>query len=331
MNPLFFLLLFLPFAFGQAAEHPESPAIERVFGSSPPMNYLLYALNPDKMVGLNFKARNANNNATARFLGERYMSLPVVGSFHGGGKSINLEVLMAQDPQLVLLWEDDMMAHTVTGQIAKTNLPTLSVPFRKIEAMPGSIRTVANAIGEKARGETLAAYGERMIDEVSGAVATQKATRYYYAEGIDGLSTECDASFHVEAFNFAGGENVHKCRQSNLIGLEKISFETLLKYDPDVIIVQVPVVYGDIINDPLWENLRAVREGRVYTVPNTPFNWVDRPPSFMRFLGIQWLATRFHPDVYTIDFEARVREFFRHFFRVEPTADDIQKILGASL
>lgn len=40
-------------------------------------------------------------------------------------------------------------------------------------------------------------------------------------------STECDKSFHVEAMNFAGGENVHKCQQAGYWGW-KISFETLL-------------------------------------------------------------------------------------------------------
>ncbi|MBN2895510.1 MAG: hypothetical protein JXK05_06435 [Campylobacterales bacterium] len=46
----------------------EPPVPVRVFGSSPPMNYLLYALNPRKMIGLNFSAKNANNNANERYI-----------------------------------------------------------------------------------------------------------------------------------------------------------------------------------------------------------------------------------------------------------------------
>ena len=38
--------------------------VSRVFGSSPPMNYLIYAIDPNKMIGLNFDAKNGNNQAT---------------------------------------------------------------------------------------------------------------------------------------------------------------------------------------------------------------------------------------------------------------------------
>jgi len=303
---------------------------DRVFGSSPPMNYLLYALNPEKMIGLNFKAKNPNNGADAKLLSQKFLSLPVIGSFHGGGQSINLETLMAYKPQLVLLWQDDMMVQTVAKEIAKTNIPTYMIPFRKINDMPRAFRLAGDAVGEHSRGETLAKYSEGIISEVHKSVSKTKSTRYYYAEGLDGLSTECDQSFHVEALNFSGGENVHKCQQSGLLGLEKITFETLLTYDPDVIIVQNSSVYTDLTTDPLWHNLRAVKSGRIYLVPIQPFNWIDRPPSFMRVLGIQWLAQKFHPNEYKADMNKRTKEFYELFLRVRLNDDQTKKLLGAN-
>lgn len=304
---------------------------DRVFGSSPPMSYLIYALNPDKMIGLNFKARNANNRADKAFLNEKFLSLPVIGSFHGGGQSINLETLMAYKPQLVLLWQDDMLVSTVRKEIEKTKVQSFMIPFRRVDDMPKAFRLAGNAIGEAERAETLANYSEKIIDEVHRSVADAKPARYYYAEGIDGLSTECDQSFHVEAFNFAGGSNVHRCQQSGLLGLEKISFETLLAYDPDVIIVQNSAVYTDLLDDPLWQNLRAVKNGRIHLIPANPFNWIDRPPSFMRVIGIQWLASRFHPETYKIDLNQRTKEFYELFLDVKITDRQTKNLLGADL
>lgn len=302
---------------------------DRVFGSSPPMNYLLYALNPEKMIGLNFKAKNANNSADEEFLNKRYLSLPVIGSFHGGGQNINLETLIAYKPQLVLIWQDDMLVQTVSKEIEKINVPALMIPFREISDMPRAFRLAGNAIGESKRGEQLAKYSENIINDVQKSVSKEKPIRYYYAEGLDGLSTECDKSFHVEAMNFAGGENVHKCQQSGLLGLEKISFETLLTYNPDVIIVQNRGVYNDLINDPMWKNLRAVKTGHIHLVPVQPFNWIDRPPSFMRVIGIQWLATVFHPKTYNVNLNQRVKEFYDLYFHVKVSDKQIQKLLGA--
>lgn len=313
---------------GRIATLPDQT--DRVFGSSPPMNYLLYALNPEKMIGLNFKAKNANNGADPQILSQKFLSLPVIGSFHGGGQSINLETLMAYKPQLVLLWQDDMMVQTVAKEIAKTNIPTFMIPFRKINDMPRAFRLAGDAIGEHKRGVVLAKYSEGIISEVHNRVSKAKPTRYYYAEGLDGLSTECDQSFHIEALNFAGGENVHKCQQSGLLGLEKITFETLLTYDPDVIIVQNSSVYTDLTSDPLWHNLRAVKSGRIHLVPIQPFNWIDRPPSFMRVLGIQWLAQKFHPNEYKANMTKRTKEFYNLFLRVNLSDEETKKLLGAN-
>lgn len=302
---------------------------DRVFGSSPPMNYLLYTLNPDKMIGLNFKAKNGNNSADETFLSKKFLSLPLIGSFHGGGQNINLETLMAYKPQLVLVWQDDMLVQTVAKEIEKTKIPSFMIPFREISDMPRAFRLAGNAIGESKRGEVLASYSQKIISEVHKNVSKAKPIRYYYAEGIDGLSTECDKSFHVEAMNFAGGENVHKCQQSGILGLEKISFETLLNYNPEVIIVQNRSVYNDLISDPMWQNLRAVKTGRIHLVPVQPFNWIDRPPSFMRVIGIQWLAQLFHPKEYKVNLPQRTKEFYDLFLHVKLNDQQTKNLLGA--
>jgi iron complex transport system substrate-binding protein len=336
MNKLLHFLFISVFVWGFDARalsdmKEQNTTVARVFGSSPPMNYLLYALSPDKMIGLNFPAKNPFNGAQPGFLDKRFLSLPVIGSFHGSGTRINLETLVAARPDLVLIWQDDMLVNTISDQIAKLGVPTLVVPFREIASMPDAMERVGAAIGEEARGKALADYTRGVLREINTSVAGAEPGRYYYAEGLDGLSTECDSSFHVVAMNFAGGENVHRCRQSNLRGLEKINFETLLTYDPDVIIVQHAMVYGDLVDDPMWQELRAVKNHRVYLVPTVPFNWIDRPPSFMRVIGVQWLTTLFHPERYQIDLNARVAEFYRLFLGVEPTEAQIKTLLGDSI
>jgi len=302
--------------------------VETAFGSSPPMNYLLYALNPNKMSGLNFNAKNQNNTADEVFLNKKFLSLAVIGSFHGGGQSINLETIIKHNPNLILLWEDDLLIDKIKKEIAKTNIPTITLPFRKIETMPRSIAFAGEAIGEKTRGNLLASYTQNIIDEIKSSLVGVNPTKYYYAEGVDGLSTECSVSFHVEALNFAGGENVHKCEQRALLGLEKISFETLLSYNPDIIIAQNTLTYNNIMKNPLWQHLRAVKEKNVHIVPNNPFNWIDRPPSFMRVIGIQWLTKLFHKDEYKVNIDERIKEFYKLFLNVEINATQVQEILG---
>ncbi|MGC9350506.1 MAG: ABC transporter substrate-binding protein [Sulfurovum sp.] len=301
---------------------------QKVFGSSPPMTYLLYALNPDKMIGVNFSAKNMNNHASEKFLRKSFLELPVIGSFPAASAGANLETILKYSPDLILLWEDIPFLSKFSEEIKKTNIPTLTVPFREIDSMPSSILLVARAIGEEERGEELARYTKERMAYVKSSLSGTRPVRYYYAEGNDGLATECDRSIHVEALNYAGGENVHKCMQSNLRGLERISFETLIGYDPEVIIAQNRMVYKEIYSNPLWKHLKAVKNHRVHLVPNTPFNWIDRPPSFMRIIGIEWLAKMFHPEVYRVDLHAQIAAFYKLFLGVDPTKEEIALILG---
>ena len=326
------LLLFLLFlGVGLLRATPEKERLQRVFGSSPPMNYLLYALDKEALIGLNFPARNAYNAAGEAFLDPRFPALPVVGSFHGSGKKIDLEKLAALKPQLVLVWSDDMMVETIRTGMKKLGVPTREIPFSEISSIPAAFRLAGEAVGATERGETLARYAETAIGRVQKAVEGREPVRYYYAEGMDGLSTECEDSFHVAAFRFAGGENVHKCSQEKLRGMQKITFETLEAYDPEVIVVQSWPVYAEILEDPEWEKLRAVRNGRVHLVPSDPFNWLDRPPSFMGVLGVRWLGGLFHPDAFPRDLRPEIREFYALFLGVEPTETQIQNLLGETL
>nr|WP_321266396.1 ABC transporter substrate-binding protein [uncultured Sulfurimonas sp.] len=302
--------------------------VQKVFGSSPPMNYLLYALNPKKMIGLNFNVKNINNDASEEFLTKEFLTLPVIGSFHGGGQIINLETLIKYKPDLILLWEDDLLIQTVQQDILKTKIATITLPFRKIEDMPYSLSFAGEAIGESKRGKLLSNYASKIMQEIKTSLKDAKPIKYYYAQGVDGLLTECHSSFHVEALNFSGGENVHRCKQGDVLGLEKINFETLLSYNPEIIIAQNELAYKSILKKPLWKHLRAVKNNKVFLVPNKPFNWIDRPPSFMRILGIQWLTKIFHPKRYDIDLEKRTKEFYSLFLKVEISDEQIRQILG---
>ncbi|MDD2789367.1 MAG: ABC transporter substrate-binding protein [Sulfurimonas sp.] len=308
----------------------ESHKITKVFGSSPPMTYLIYALNPEKIVGLNFKAKNPNNYANEEFLDKNFLSLPVIGTFHGGGQSINIETLFTYKPELVLLWADDILVSKVEKEMQKTKIPTVTIPFRKVEDIPAAFTIAGDAMQESERGALLSAYAQKVIQEIQEKIKDTQPTRYYYAEGIDGLSTECDDSFHVEAMNFAGGKNVHSCHQSGVLGMEKITFETLLSYDPEAIIVQNRLVYNEIMENPLWKHLRAYKNKNIHLVPNMPFNWIDRPPSFMRLIGVQWLANIFHPKEYTVDFDTRLKEFYKLYLGVTLTQTQRNKIVGTT-
>jgi iron complex transport system substrate-binding protein len=159
-------------------------------------------------------------------------------------------------------------------------------------------------------------------------IPVEKRPRVYFAEGTDGLSTECNDSIHVQLLELAGDVDVHRCHTSGHKGFEKISPEQVMLYNPDVIIAQEKVFYDKVFKDARWQQVKAVREGRVYLVPRHPFNWFDRPPSFMRFIGLKWLASCLYPEQYGIDIVREAREFYRLFLGVDVSDAEMRKIIG---
>jgi iron complex transport system substrate-binding protein len=98
-------------------------------------------------------------------------------------------------------------------------------------------------------------------------------------------------------------------------------------YDPDVILVMENLFYDRVFSDPLWRRLRAVRNKKVYLIPGQPFNWFDRPPSFMRLLGVKWLANLLYPKHYSINMVKETKMFFKLFLGVELKQQEARNIL----
>ena len=65
-----------------------------------------------------------------------------------------------------------------------------------------------------------------------------------------------------------------------------------------------------------WGQISAVKNNRVFLIPVEPFSYFDRPPCFMRILGLKWLLSICYPEIYTKNFEEEKTEFLKLFFEI---------------
>jgi iron complex transport system substrate-binding protein len=63
--------------------------------------------------------------------------------------------------------------------------------------------------------------------------------------------------------------------------------------------------------------LSAVQKGRVFTVPNLPFNWIDKPASVNRLGGLMYLQYMTMSDYKDTDFYEQVKKFYLTFYHLE--------------
>ena len=112
--------------------------------------------------------------------------------------------------------------------------------------------------------------------------------------------------------------------------MEQVSLEQVIAWNPSLILVQEPVFYDRVFGEPGWKTLAALAQRRVFLIPRHPFNWIDRPPSFMRALGAQWLAHLLYPQLYPFDLPTATREFYRLFLQVELDENSLKTVLPAN-
>ena len=310
---------------GRRVEVPDT--IHTVYGTSPPATYMVYAMNPDLVAGLN----SPPNLAEKAYLDPRLLRKPVIGGWFGQGRTANLETLLQVHPDIIVAWAGrSPVNEKMEKALKRLDIPVVYVVQDALSDYPAAFRFLGALFNLQSRGEALARDAGQTLaemDRVRAAIPAAAQVTVYYAEGADGLSTECDTSVHAQLIPLSGAANVHRCADNTTHGMQKISMELVLKYDPQVIVAHEPMFFTTVAHDSRWQNIRAVRDGRVYRIPRTPFNWFDRPPSFMRLLGLKWMVGRLYPKYYPIDLAAETQRFYKLYLNADLDADAARKIL----
>lgn len=86
--------------------------------------------------------------------------------------------------------------------------------------------------------------------------------------------------------------------------------------------------FEKIKNDPQWALIKAVKEDKFYLVPRLPLNWIDRPPSFMRLLGVSWLTHVIYNEPNKNELKSEMRGFYKLFLNIDLSDEQIEQIVG---
>ena len=72
--------------------------IQKVAVSGPLAQMVVFAIAPDKMVGV----ANAWDETAENYFDQKYLDLPLLGQLYGGKGELNLETLLTADPDVVI-------------------------------------------------------------------------------------------------------------------------------------------------------------------------------------------------------------------------------------
>lgn len=308
---------------GREIALPENPA--RVFAAGPPAATLLYTLKPQAMVGW----VSAPDPEDRPWLRPETAELPGLGRLTGRGDTLNLEVLLAADPDLIV---DYGTVNPTYTDLAHRIQEQAGLPYVLIDGsfarLPRGIRAMADLLAVPERGEELAAYAEATLAEVDAILATipedQRPT-VYLARGREGLETPARGSINAEIIERVGARNV---AEAETRGLATVSPEQVQAWAPEVIITIDADFAANVAGMPEWQGVPAVDNGRVHLAPAVPFGFIDAPPSVNRLIGLKWLMHKLYPTAVQGDLRAEVADFFEVFYGVRPDEAGLKALLG---
>lgn len=303
--------------------------IKRVYGAFTSDVALMAALAPDLLAG----TYADHTPALDRLLPEVMAGLPRLEA--NAIQVMDPEKVVAAHVDIALSMASPGLPEQLRDKMTRIGVPTVEIRGESLADYPASFRFLGRLLGRTERGEALAGAIETRLARVAGALADLPADqrpRVYWADSPSGLVSQCAGAARAEVIALAGGANVLECDgPTTLSSSPQMTPEQLIAADPQVILARDPRAAAMFRSEPRWAGLAAVRAGRVYTAPPLPFNWIDRPPSYMRALGVQWLAALLHPERVHLDMAAETRSFFSLFFGHPPSDEDIAALLAGTM
>ena len=286
----------------------------------------------DQLVGI---SHNCILHEESFACGGRVLDLPDVGPF-----GHNVELIASLRPDLIFAAIGD--ARTFEQKTGSTVVAVSFPQDTPLEEMfYEQIGIIGRALGREAEARDLRAFVRRKLHRVTDITSaipdSLRPTAYFGWTSWTGDITNSVVDF--QPIELAGGINLARDCGHFAKGERGIlvSREHIINWNPDFIFLSryraerarpgqeaVPVTIEDVLADPLYQSVSAVRSRNVYYT--TAFcNWWPHQRALAQVL---YMAKLFHPDEFPdLDVEKEGNEIFARFYGVDGLYTDLARAL----
>ena len=296
--------------------------IDRIAPSGGLAQMALFAIAPDRLVGVSGQWKDT----VLPFVGDQYRDLPVLGQFYGM-KNFNKEAVLSVNPQIIIdVGEKKSTIVEDMDQIQEAlGIPVIFIEAR-LDNTDEAYRTLGKILGREAEGNAIADYCQKTYARSAALAAKIKdKPRVLYLGGPLGNMAVAHGSFHAQVLDLLA-DNVAVVPSPAEGAMTQVSIEQVLTWNPDVLILGVESE-PDLTMLP-WREMRAVQEKRILRVPAKPYDWMGRPPSVNRFMGLSWLAARLYPQESGVNLHEEMKMYYHLFYHYDLSDAECDALLA---
>ena len=302
--------------------------IDQVAVSGPMAQIVLFALCPDKLVGI----ANAWDESAAQYLDTAYYNLPLLGQLYGGKGELNLETLLESGAQVVIDVGEakGSIVEDLDALQEQTNIPFVHIDAA-LASMDETYTLLGDLLGMPDEAKTLADYCRSTYDRALTIADSVEKANLLYITGDAGLNVIAQGAYHAEVIDLLSNNLAVVDDPSSKGTGNEVDMEQILNWNPDVILFAPDSIYDTVTGDAAWQGVTAIQNGAYYEVPMGPYNWMGFPPSVQRLLGMLWMAKVLYPEAADFDLYTEAAEYFKLFYHCELTREQYDALAANSL
>ncbi|GBR02198.1 Fe3+ transporter ferrichrome-binding periplasmic protein [Acetobacter oeni LMG 21952] len=220
---------------------------------------------------------------------------------------------------------------TQADPLRVAGLPVLDMTFQDVGGLLRSVALTADVLNDPVARGRASSYTAELEEEISYfrkkliAVDESRKPRVLHVMSLSPLLVDGAGTIIDQWIRYAGGRNA----AGGVSGVKKpVTMEQIQVWDPDIIIVQGGLAVPERGNAPAgWDELRAVKQGRVFANPVGVFPWDRYGSEFL--LQLRWVGALLHPDIFgDYDLKSGMKVFYRTYFDHEVSDDEIGRMLA---
>ena len=302
--------------------------IQKIAVSGPLAQMVVFAIAPDKMVGV----ANAWGESAKAYFDAKYLELPLLGQLYGGKGELNLETLLAAAPDVVIDVGEpkDSMAEDLDALQEQTGIPFVHIDAY-LASMDDTYAMLGDLLAMPNEAQGLADYCRYAYDKVKAIADSVEKVNLLYVTGEEGLNVIAKGSYHAEVIDMLCNNLAVVDEPSSKGTGNEVDMEQILNWNPDAAIFAPGSIYSTVADNENWQSIPAIRDGRYYEAPMGPYNWMGFPPSVQRILGMQWMAKVLYPDAADYDMYETTQTYFQLFYHCDLTAEQYAALTAHSL
>lgn len=305
-------------------------ATTRVVTLPMPASSLFMSLDggPQHLVGMHPEAKKMVSQS---LLGRIYPdTLRVRSDITQSGFAPNIETMLQIQPDLI--WQWGHMGDELITPLKDAGLPVAALVYGTEARTREWIRLMGMTLGKEKQAAAQLKWRsdvEAEIRKVTSTVPNKARPKVLY---LSRYSPQYRVPGKTGSFEYdielAGGINV----SSGVGNAPTVNIEQILAWHPDVILLnnfEAKLTPQAIYDDPLFADIPAVRNHRVYKIPAGGYLW--DPPSQESPLYWQWLSQILHPDKFDWPMRELVTKAYIQLYGYTPSQQDMDDLFHMTL